>query len=132
MPSLEPLTELEKSHARIVYRILADKYGRERAMTSRQIIKEVSNVTGGQVLLNGPRVRKIISFIRVNEYMPDLIASGGSVGYFRSKNRSELIKYFGDRLDSNRKERNIILKQIKSLGIEEYEVSQGVKQIEFK
>lgn len=93
MSVIEPLSEIEKQQARIVWRVLADRWGKERAMTSSQIIKEVASVTNGEVLLTGPRLRKIISWFRGSGHMGNLISGGGNSGYYRSNDRSEGLKY---------------------------------------
>ncbi len=85
------LTEREKEAARGLYQYLFDAYGRENAKTRKKLQAFLADYKGGNFTMNDGAIRKIIRWIRINGYMPDLIA--GQPGYYRTKNKAELKKF---------------------------------------
>lgn len=67
---------------------LERRVGKKNAVTSSYIIKEYKKQG---VKISGPRVRKIINYIRMNNLVPGLIAS--SQGYYVTDDPEELKGY---------------------------------------
>jgi hypothetical protein len=78
------LTDREKELLPGIVAGLKKRTGRYRAITSAEIIKAIPE-------LSGPRVRKIINYIRNGYLVPGLIAT--SDGYYVSVDKNEVEKY---------------------------------------
>lgn len=95
----EPLTELEeKVLLPIFVKGLIGKIGPGKSVTAakiseklKAILEGVQTASGKPVKVDGPRVRKIINHIRVNNLVPGLVAT--SKGYYVSRDPAEVIKY---------------------------------------
>ena len=74
------LTDKEKELIPIIIRGLKGKKGKDKAVTGTKICKAMK--------IDGARLRKIISYIRVNDLMYGLCSS--SVGYYTAENITEL------------------------------------------
>lgn len=67
----------------------AKKFGKDKAVTSKQIIERLA--AKKNLHLTGARVRKIINYIRTGFLVPGLIAS--SNGYYVSRDVNEIKEY---------------------------------------
>jgi hypothetical protein len=65
------------------------KIGRKNAVTARQISKALKDNFSHKV--DGPRIRKIVNFIRMNWLVPGLVAT--SQGYYIETDKEEVSKY---------------------------------------
>jgi|TARA_R100000482_G_scaffold124933_2_gene80058 hypothetical protein len=83
------LTEYEKTTLLpIVVKGLKNKHGKENAITNKKICEAL---TGLGYKVNGPRLRKIIHHIRVEELIMGLCCN--SKGYYVTDSLEELSKY---------------------------------------
>jgi hypothetical protein len=85
----EPLTDKEKLIVPLFIKGFAKHYGRQRAITNKQIIEALQNTN--ELKLNEATVRKIINHIRKENLVPGLIA--GSDGYYVSTDATEVENY---------------------------------------
>lgn len=67
---------------------LKTKIGVDKAITSQKMIKAMRQAG---YKIDGPRLRKIVHFIRVNKLVPNLIST--SKGYFIATTQSEIDDY---------------------------------------
>jgi hypothetical protein len=80
------LSDEEKSLVPIFVRGLQTKIGKDKAITAGKMIKALPDHN-----LSGPRVRKIINYIRNSCLVPGLIAT--SSGYYVTNDPDELFSY---------------------------------------
>jgi hypothetical protein len=86
----EPLTDYERDVLLpVIVRGLRAKIGSGMAITNKEIQSKLEEI--GYKKLSGPRVRKIINFIRIQGLIVNLIAS--SKGYYIETNIDERRKY---------------------------------------
>lgn len=83
------LSEKELELVPVFVSRLSLRVGKEKAVTSSQIIKGFKDTKG--IDLSGARVRKIINYIRMTEQLPLLIAT--SEGYYISNDKHEILDY---------------------------------------
>ena len=83
----------------ILVKHLPNKKGKERAVTSKQIIQGLAN---GGIKTSGPRIRKMINYIRTHHLVPKLIAT--SKGYYVANTQAEVDEY----IESLRQRENAI------------------------
>jgi hypothetical protein len=74
------LTDKEKSLIPILVRGLLNRKGKENAVTGTEITKKMN--------ISGPRLRKMIGYIRINDLIFGLCSTGN--GYYVAKNITEL------------------------------------------
>ena len=85
------LTEYEQNVVlKLAVFVLKYARGKEKAITNQKAIREMKKIDES-VKVDGPRFRKIVSFIRVNGLIPNLIAT--SKGYYITDDRDEMISY---------------------------------------
>lgn len=89
---------------------LSNKIGEKNAVTSSQIKKGYSTIG---VKIEGPRIRKIINYIRCRNLVPGLIAS--SKGYYVATNKQDLDRYI-----KSLNERIASIQQVRKKTIEYY------------
>jgi hypothetical protein len=82
------LTEYELMLVPKIVGGLKKKVGKENAVTSTDICKAFKE---RNYKIDGPRLRKIINHIRINNMVPNLIAT--SKGYYVGKDESECLAY---------------------------------------
>jgi hypothetical protein len=82
------LNEYELSLVPNIVKKLTEKIGKENAVTNKQIC--AAHKAFGKKL-EGPRLRKIINFIRVNNLVYNLVAT--SNGYYRAQDHNEALEY---------------------------------------
>ena len=63
--------------------------GKSKAYTNKQIVDAVNGKYN--IKLNGPRLRKLIQYIRINDLVPLLVAT--SKGYYVSEDKEEIRDY---------------------------------------
>lgn len=97
------LTEKEKELIPVFIRGFKNKIGKDKAVTSFQIIERLKGHD-----LSGPRVRKIINYIRNNYLLPGLIAT--SDGYYISRDPAEVKNYINSLVHREKAIQNIRLK----------------------
>lgn len=85
----KPLDDFEKSLLIPFKNSFERKIGKEKAITSAEIIKGIEASYGKK--LGGARVRKIVNHLRTEGIVKRLVAS--SKGYYIENNRDELLKY---------------------------------------
>jgi hypothetical protein len=68
---------------------LKARVGKEKAVTSQQIINWLKNNYG--ILTTGPRVRKMINYIRINRLVENLVAT--SEGYYVETDPKKVREY---------------------------------------
>lgn len=83
------LTESEMQWAVQIANGLSKRIGPENAITSDEIIK--SYLEKRSVKLTGPRIRKIVNYIRMHDMVPCLVAS--SKGYYVTNDPKDLQRY---------------------------------------
>lgn len=84
----QPLTTYEMEVLLpVIVRGLLKKIGRDRAVTNKHIVTSLKD----RYKISEPRVRKIINHIRINDFVPGLVAT--SDGYFVAENERELMDY---------------------------------------
>jgi hypothetical protein len=82
------LSEYELKLVAIFVRGLQTKVGLMSAITGREMIKAM---TASGYKVNGPRVRKIINYIRMHGLVDRLVAN--NAGYYVSEDEDELRRY---------------------------------------
>lgn len=85
----QPLTAKEQQLIQPFIAGLRTKVGKQNAVTSDQIAAGIKMYCG--VKVDGPRIRKIINYIRLNGLVPGLMAS--SEGYYIATKPEELDEY---------------------------------------
>ena len=85
----EPLTDAEMVLVPKFIAGLRSKVGKENAITASQMAEGIKRSLG--VTVTGPRIRKIINYIRRNALVPRLMAT--SDGYYIAADRAELVAY---------------------------------------
>ncbi len=86
----EQLNEYERDTLLpLIVRGLNTKIGPKKAITNKKMVKALTDI--GYEKLSGPRVRKIINYIRIQGYIKNLVAS--SRGYYIENNIEERRKY---------------------------------------
>ena len=88
-PNTAPLTIDEERLARIIASGLLKRVGKNRSITSSEIIEKMNKAFGCN--LAGSTLRKIIHHIRVNNLVPWLIATAS--GYYVAESEKELLDY---------------------------------------
>lgn len=83
------LTDEEKEIAEKLAHVLSRKVGKEKAITSKDIIIGFKQYYETQ--LTGARVRKLINYIRLNFLLKNLVAT--SRGYYIETDQKEVDKY---------------------------------------
>jgi len=83
------LTEDEMKVIPILVKGFKTLVGKEKAMTAGQIGDQIKEYHGTTV--SGPRLRKMVNYIRINHMVPLLVAS--SKGYYVSDDQQEMLDY---------------------------------------
>lgn len=91
-----PLTKQELELVPIFVKGFSDKIGKAKAITGAQIIeimraKRMYGKLPAKARITGARIRKIVNYIRLNQLVPNLIAS--SLGYYIENDPEEIRKY---------------------------------------
>lgn len=73
----------------ILIKVLKVRIGKARAITNKEIIKQLKEKLN--IKTSGPRIRKMIHFIRITGVVTRLIAT--SKGYYVSNSKDEMTKY---------------------------------------
>ena len=102
------LSEYELKLVAIFVRGLQTKVGLMSAITGREMIKAM---TASGYKVNGPRVRKIINYIRMHGLVDRLVAN--NAGYYVSEDEDELRRY-AESLRSRANAINAIRERIES------------------
>lgn len=84
-----PLSEMELRLIPVFINSLLKHIGKDNAVTSSDITKGLRN--NGYGVVTGPRIRKIINHIRINNLVPCLVSC--SKGYYISNDAKELEDY---------------------------------------
>lgn len=84
-----PLSDKEMELLPTVIEILNGRAGKSKAVTNQQIGRAI--LLRKEVKIGGPRIRKIINYIRQNGLVSCLIAN--SAGYYVAETEQELIDY---------------------------------------
>lgn len=82
------LTEKEMSYVEGFVDSFKKRIGKEKAITSTRIIEAYRKI--GEKM-TGPRIRKIVNYIRINGLVKNLIAT--SKGYYIETDPEEIAKY---------------------------------------
>jgi len=67
---------------------LRTKWGKDNAITSDEMIEAFKSLN---IKVTGPRIRKLINYIRVNGLVTNLVSS--SLGYYRTNDAEDLERY---------------------------------------
>lgn len=89
-----PLTEGEKKVAVNLSANFKYYIGKENAITGEKIIEHYNKTMPkdfGYAKMSGPRLRKVINYIRLNGMVTNLIAT--SKGYYVSEDKAEIATY---------------------------------------
>lgn len=100
--------------------------GKSKAYTNKQIVDAVKGKYN--IKLNGPRLRKLIQYIRINDLVPLLVAT--SKGYYVSEDKEEIRDYIHSleqRLHSIHNTTNSLKKQYIAKYEHEYQSNLSLK-----
>lgn len=84
-----PLTEDEKRYAMVIAARIKQNIGEKRAVTSQKIMSIMRNDYHAKI--SGPRLRKIINYIRLEGLVVNLVAS--SKGYYVETDPEKISAY---------------------------------------
>lgn len=85
----KPLNDEEFRVMKVIVPILKDAIGEARAVSNSKLSQILRTQHG--VRVDGPRIRKIISYIRIKGIIPHLLSS--SSGYFVSHDEQQIRRY---------------------------------------
>ena len=85
----EPLSDVERQQARLVWYVMNAAFKRGESITNKQIRKVLE--TNHNTKVTDARIRKMINWMHIEGHIPDLIASNN--GYAKAKSAQELKDY---------------------------------------
>ena len=86
---IEDLSIDEKAQCRIVWAVMNHAFKSGRAITNNEIRDQLAEHHG--IVMGQPKLRQMIAWMHINEYLPGLMAS--SRGYSRARTKKELLEY---------------------------------------